>query len=486
MIKNHTRKLPNDKRIKQISIENFEHYLFRKGNTYTCSKCGHEHIGYIEVCSKCNTELTLRKIQSNTNFKRLYKELWFDVIEKHNNQIMMRSYIVSRNIVNLKEVINVDEVQRQVIENSELNTYNSWFSWDNKSHWISGAYTDNYMGYRINRPTFKIFPYDFKTFLSDTELKYTHIWDFIYPSDNINLIFSKLKYATKYKWIELLYKQNMKALYNDIILGHADMRTVKPNIIKEYRKLIAERNLDALELYIQRRMEKLGYREYDNRLMSLSSYKPYYTKLLSLSNKIKRHPMKIVDYINIQKELNTSSCGQTSVQREVVDLHYYDDYIRILVKTNRLADNDTLLFPNDLIKAHNDEVELYNTMRLNLKSNAYKKILKRIDKLAFEKDGLMIVAPKTIDEIVQEGKNLNNCVATYTDRVLSGETVILFVRKKDAPKESYYCLEYKSKSIIQCRGNRNVNMTDEVKEFTDIWINQVKKGVNNDTKRIKN
>lgn len=477
MNKNHIKVLANDHRIEQYSINHLNHYLFKQKDVYTCSHCGTELEEDYAKCPSCNVELKTKRIQSNTNFDNMYQEFWFDVLEVHKSTIMLRSYIVSKDIVNLKERIYVDEVQRQVLENGQYYTYHQWIDNAHNWHWNTGLYRDNWSVFRKQRTSFALYPNDMKTFLSDTELKYTHIWDFIYPSDNINLIFSKLKYATKYKWIELLYKQNMKALYNDIIHGHADMRTVKPNIIKEYRKLIAERNLDALELYVQRRMEKLGYREYDNRLMSLSSYKPYYTKLLSLSNKIKRHPMKIVDYVNVQKEKDIVV---------LIDIGYYDDYIRMLVKTNRLADNDTLLFPNDLIKAHNDEVELYNTMQLNLKSNAYKKVLKRIDKLAFEKDGLMIVAPKTIGEIVQEGKNLNNCVATYTDRVLRGETVILFVRKKDAPEESYYCLEYKSKSIIQCRGNRNTNMTDEVKEFTDIWINQVKKGVNNDTKRIKN
>lgn len=94
---------------------------------------------------------------------------------------------------------------------------------------------------------------------------------------------------------------------------------------------------------------------------------------------------------------------------------------------------------------------------------------KDVDAFSISGKGLMLVVPKTADDIKAEGAALHHCVATYVDKVAKGETMILFIRKTEAPDEPYYTMEWKDNSIVQCRGLRNCDMTPEVKAFTKVF-----------------
>ena len=88
---------------------------------------------------------------------------------------------------------------------------------------------------------------------------------------------------------------------------------------------------------------------------------------------------------------------------------------------------------------------------------------------------LFIRAPHNHQEIIDEGKDLQHCVATYAKRVAAGETVILFVRRRKEPDEPYYTLNIDPKDghMIQCRGLRNCGMTDDVKNIVNMLLDRL-------------
>ena len=49
----------------------------------------------------------------------------------------------------------------------------------------------------------------------------------------------------------------------------------------------------------------------------------------------------------------------------------------------------------------------------------------------------------------------------------AGETVILFVRRKNRPEQPYYTMEVKNGKIVQCRGKCNKNTTKELKKLLE-------------------
>lgn len=92
-----------------------------------------------------------------------------------------------------------------------------------------------------------------------------------------------------------------------------------------------------------------------------------------------------------------------------------------------------------------------------------------VDAFSITGKGLMLMVPKSADEIKAEGTALHHCVGTYVERVAKGETMVLFVRKIDAPEESYYTMEWNGSKVVQCRGFKNCDMTPEVKAFTQVF-----------------
>jgi len=64
---------------------------------------------------------------------------------------------------------------------------------------------------------------------------------------------------------------------------------------------------------------------------------------------------------------------------------------------------------------------------------------------------------------------MHHCVATYIDRVAKGETTILFLRKKQNPETPFYTMEVNNGAMIQCRAKYNGPMTEEVKEFVELF-----------------
>jgi len=99
---------------------------------------------------------------------------------------------------------------------------------------------------------------------------------------------------------------------------------------------------------------------------------------------------------------------------------------------------------------------------------ALEKILKQndgTDAFSIKGKGLILIVPKTGDEIRAEGTALHHCVGGYVERVAKGETNIFFIRKADSPDKPYFTLEWKNNDIVQCRGLHNSDMPPEVKAF---------------------
>ncbi len=91
------------------------------------------------------------------------------------------------------------------------------------------------------------------------------------------------------------------------------------------------------------------------------------------------------------------------------------------------------------------------------------------DAFSIRGKGLIMVVPKSGDDIRNEGATLHHCVGGYVEKVAQGKTCIFFIRKAEEPDTPYYTMEWRDNRIIQCRGMRNCGMTPEVKAFTKVF-----------------
>lgn len=151
----------------------------------------------------------------------------------------------------------------------------------------------------------------------------------------------------------------------------------------------------------------------------------------------------------------------------------YADYLDMASRLKWNMKSKTVLFPRDVKKAHDLAADQFNKQK---QMELSKKLLKVANTgiYSFESDDYVIVIPKSGADLVNEGKKLHHCVAGYTDKVLNGITMILFIRKKNQKENPFYTMEWKNNHIVQCRGLKNCDMTPEVKKFATDFENHMK------------
>ena len=191
-------------------------------------------------------------------------------------------------------------------------------------------------------------------------------------------------------------------------------------------------------------------------------------------------PERIVAYLDSFQK--SEGCGMTS--REFDPWNEYDDYISMTINTGVTPDTELLALPRNLQKAHDEAVGKFTTIKAAEEFEAFKDVYAKIRKFEYFGDRYCVVAPKSVLEIIEEGKALHHCVGNYAGTVLNGKTVILFVRKVDYPNTPFFTIEYKNEAAAQCRGIRNESAPEEIKQFLDEWLKWMKNGRKKPKKKI--
>lgn len=155
---------------------------------------------------------------------------------------------------------------------------------------------------------------------------------------------------------------------------------------------------------------------------------------------------------------------------ETLAFHLYKDYIRFCENLSYDLTDDFILFPRHLKEAHDRASEMFSKRKneiYNQKIAAeYASLLKQY---RMSKYGLMIVPPKSADEIVKEGHALHHCVGGYVSRVANKECVILFLRKKEKPDMPFYTIELRDGRVQQIRGENNCDPPPKVESYMKVW-----------------
>ncbi|MGL4453583.1 MAG: PcfJ domain-containing protein, partial [Sarcina sp.] len=101
-----------------------------------------------------------------------------------------------------------------------------------------------------------------------------------------------------------------------------------------------------------------------------------------------------------------------------------EDYLRMA----RLMEAKVDKYPRYLLTIHNIMVKNYNRFKLQVDEDKFKSNIKPF--LEWEYEDYVFIVPRESKEIKNEGIDMSNCVASYLPRILSGETNIVFLRKK--------------------------------------------------------
>ena len=185
-------------------------------------------------------------------------------------------------------------------------------------------------------------------------------------------------------------------------------------------------------------------------------------------------PHRFMRYVDGQtRRLTTRTDLGRRYQNTYDVVREYADYLDLCRKLE-FPLSDSVLFPRDLQKAHDRAAaqwkqELDAKMRRDFHA-AMESIRLHAD---FELDGMVVLCPKSPEDIIQEGQALHHCVGTYVDRVAKQECVILFLRRAAEADKPFYTLEIRNRKVVQAQTMNHQPPTPEVQRFLDQWEREV-------------
>ena len=177
------------------------------------------------------------------------------------------------------------------------------------------------------------------------------------------------------------------------------------------------------------------------------------------------------------------------------------DYLDMAKRLEYDMTRKDVLMPRDLQERHDAAAETIAYQRRILDEKKHAKVADKIRNMyEFSLGDLCIVAPKSTDDIIREGKTLHHCVGGYAARHFTEKTVILFLRHRRKPETPFVTIELVHREnrkaavmIRQIHGYRNERYTpsggkhpvpprNKYKWFLDAWIKWLESG----SKRDKN
>ena len=106
-----------------------------------------------------------------------------------------------------------------------------------------------------------------------------------------------------------------------------------------------------------------------------------------------------------------------------------------------LTDNKAR-YPSSLKREHDRAVAKQKLVLDAKKDEFFQVETERYGKLySYKTDDYMIIPPKNMKDLFEEGRKLNHCVGSYSDRIIAGETCIMFIRKACEPQKPYFTIE---------------------------------------------
>ena len=130
----------------------------------------------------------------------------------------------------------------------------------------------------------------------------------------------------------------------------------------------------------------------------------------------------------------------------------------------------TRMFPSSLKKEHDVAMFAYRSVKEEVDKETFAEQAKVNAFFEYKYKDLIAIVPKTPEDIVEEATRQRNCLRSYVERVKVGNTVVVFIRKKDEPEKAYVTAEIFDGRLTQLKGYCNSNPRDkELMEFVDKW-----------------
>lgn len=184
--------------------------------------------------------------------------------------------------------------------------------------------------------------------------------------------------------------------------------------------------------------------------------------------KINIMPRVMFRYVQIEKGLDYLNKQTNCTTYE------YDDYLENANLLGLDMKSKSVLYPKNLAHAHDNVIKQVSMHKNELLEKEYQKrrpaLLK---KYKYEWDGLRVVVPETVADLIVEGRKQNNCVGTYMQRVAKGDTNVMFIREVlpdgTTSEKSYITMEVCRGRIVQARTKNNGKLDARGEMFVEAF-----------------
>lgn len=332
----------------------------------------------------------------------------------------------------------------------------------------------SYTGYfQPKRQGVYIYTDNFKNIFKNTDLRYSDAEQELKRHDMSAEEFLRYLYlSVKFPAIEVLRKTGFWHLVSARIHEYAGLRALNWNG-KDLRSVM-KMDMDRIR----------EVRETGISLATLQVYKAYLKKGEPISPKAAEMISLAYETEEIEK---FTTLGKAAMYMDKQNRKYsqhntlrdYSDYIKQCQRLGLDLTQKKILWPARFNEEHARLTKLIDEMKDEIDREAFKRNQFLITGMTepYYNLGLVIRPAESQSELRNEGTCLNHCVGGYGERIVRGQTSILFIRRADKPEQPYYTLELnKDKKMVQCRGKSNCNMTEEVKAFVDEWMETIVKG----------
>lgn len=280
----------------------------------------------------------------------------------------------------------------------------------------------------------------------------------------------------QYPCLESLYKCGLEDIVCDYIYNpklNLKRKEHEPHRILGMRK----------ELFREVRMRKNLEQKYINKVCFMQKVTTNIGLILKLAGQMELRDMEL---FFVENRMPPKKTAKYMAKIKYSDRIIYRDYINMAKNAGSDMTSEFVLFPRDLQAAHDAMIEVRDAEKnrkerekAKKKDSKIERVFKKIEKKFSYEDEKYILRPaKSNVEIVKEGQTQHICVGYggYADKMIRGESYILFLRKKESPEEPYYTVEIDPDyEILQRHGK--YNKEGEEKEEIDAFLEKFQREV---------
>ena len=238
----------------------------------------------------------------------------------------------------------------------------------------------------------------------------------------------------------------------------------------KFRELAEAKDVNDT-VFLVEYMDLIRKVEFQTRIVGSGSKAAFVENVIDIALMTKSSMKVIINYLHTQQfYYSESSMGIQMPHSEAIAMR---DYLAIAKKYGLEVE----ALPSNLRAAHfyiqNNVCYADN----EAKNAEFKAAVDKYKALEYKGKKYSIIAPESINAMIDEGMQMHHCIASYVDLVCNG-TIVLFLRKTESLKESFISFEISSEGeFVQIKGKYDADIVEtkedsednEVLEFLRKW-----------------